>query len=54
VGVILFELVTGKPPFEQHSTRDELFSKIVNIKAKIPGWVSSALKELIEGVTVIA
>ena len=46
VGVLLFELITGRPPFYDKN-KDEMYSKILNGKLEVPDFVSDDAKDLI-------
>ncbi|XP_020237194.1 serine/threonine-protein kinase AtPK1/AtPK6 [Cajanus cajan] len=48
VGVLLFEMLTGKPPFCGGS-RDKIQQKIVKDKMKLPAYLSSEAHSLLKG-----
>lgn len=50
VGVLLFEMLTGKPPFCGGS-RDKIQHKIVKDKMKLPAFLSSEAHSLLKGVS---
>ncbi|CAK8543374.1 unnamed protein product [Lathyrus sativus] len=48
VGVLLFEMLTGKPPF-CGGNREKIQQKIVKDKIKLPGYLSSEAHALLKG-----
>ncbi|XP_058737153.1 serine/threonine-protein kinase AtPK2/AtPK19-like [Vicia villosa] len=48
VGVLLFEMLTGKPPFSG-GNREKIQQKIVKDKIKLPGYLSSEAHALLKG-----
>jgi serine/threonine protein kinase len=48
LGSIIFEMISGLPPFYSKN-RNELFDKIKHGKPLIPSYVSSKLRNLLEG-----
>ncbi|RZB94161.1 hypothetical protein D0Y65_025434 [Glycine soja] len=49
VGILLFEMLTGKPPF-CGGNRDKIQQKIVKDKIKLPAFLSSEAHSLLKGV----
>jgi len=49
VGILLFEMLTGKPPFV--GNRDKVQQKIVKEKLKLPSFLSSEAHSLLKGVS---
>nr|XP_020147596.1 serine/threonine-protein kinase AtPK2/AtPK19 isoform X2 [Aegilops tauschii subsp. strangulata] len=49
VGILLFEMLTGKPPFFG-GNRDKIQQKIVKEKMKLPTYLSSEVHSLLKGV----
>lgn len=47
VGILLFEMLTGKPPF--CGNRDKIQQKIIKEKIKLPGYLSSDAHSLLKG-----
>jgi p70 ribosomal S6 kinase len=50
VGILLFEMLTGKPPFVG-GNRDKIQQKIVKEKIKLPTYLSSEVHSLLKGVS---
>ncbi|EAY89896.1 hypothetical protein OsI_11445 [Oryza sativa Indica Group] len=48
VGILLFEMLTGKPPFVG-GNRDKVQQKIVKEKIKLPAYLSSEVHSLLKG-----
>ncbi|KAH6798291.1 serine/threonine protein kinase 2 [Perilla frutescens var. hirtella] len=48
VGVLLFEMLTGKPPFVG-GNREKIQQKIIKDKVKLPGFLSSEAHSLLKG-----
>ncbi|KAG0477423.1 hypothetical protein HPP92_013806 [Vanilla planifolia] len=48
VGILLFEMLTGKPPFIG-GNRDKIQQKIVKEKMKLPGYLSSEAHAILKG-----
>jgi len=48
VGILLFEMLTGKPPFFG-GNRDKIQQKIVKEKMKLPTYLSSEVHSLLKG-----
>ncbi|KAG8091229.1 hypothetical protein GUJ93_ZPchr0011g28824 [Zizania palustris] len=48
VGILLFEMLTGKPPFVG-GNRDKVQQKIVKEKMKLPSYLSSEVHSLLKG-----
>ena len=46
IGVLLYELVTGHPPFYDKN-KSEMYKKILNAKLQVPDFVSDEAKDLI-------
>jgi p70 ribosomal S6 kinase len=51
VGILLFEMLTGKPPFV--GNRDKVQQKIVKEKLKLPSFLSSEAHSLLKGVSFL-
>uniref|UniRef100_A0A453I5G7 non-specific serine/threonine protein kinase n=1 Tax=Aegilops tauschii subsp. strangulata TaxID=200361 RepID=A0A453I5G7_AEGTS len=51
VGILLFEMLTGKPPFFG-GNRDKIQQKIVKEKMKLPTYLSSEVHSLLKGLSV--
>ena len=48
LGAIIFEMVTGKPPFRfKHKDKEALFAQIRNIEIKLPKHISKECKDLL-------
>ncbi|KAM3228669.1 hypothetical protein ACQJBY_059962 [Aegilops geniculata] len=52
VGILLFEMLTGKPPFFG-GNRDKIQQKIVKEKMKLPTYLSSEVHSLLKGVSLL-
>lgn len=52
LGVLLFEFLTGKPPFEANCP-NETYRLIVRVHYRFPGNISSGAKDLISKVNII-
>lgn len=48
----MYELTTGKPPFEDHESEDATFMRIISGNLNLPTYISEELKTLIEGILV--
>ncbi|GLJ30871.1 hypothetical protein SUGI_0613790 [Cryptomeria japonica] len=48
VGVLLYEMVTGQPPFT-HNNRQKLQDKIIKDKIKLPSYLTSEAHSLLKG-----
>lgn len=47
IGVLCYELCTGHAPFESSKSREETYSKIVNVDIKYPKYLSEDIKDFI-------
>ncbi|VAH90680.1 unnamed protein product [Triticum turgidum subsp. durum] len=52
VGILLFEMLTGKPPFFG-GNRDKIQQNIVKEKMKLPTYLSSEVHSLLKGVSLL-
>lgn len=52
IGVLCYEFLTGKPPFES-SSYDETYVRISRAEFKIPDYVSDEAKDLIKKLLVV-
>lgn len=50
LGVLCFEFLVGKPPFES-DTKEDTYSKIKELELIFPPWVTSDAKDLISKVS---
>ncbi|CAM8916058.1 unnamed protein product [Rhodiola kirilowii] len=48
VGILLFEMLTGQPPFT-HANRQKLQQRIINEKVKLPPFLTSEAHSLLKG-----
>ncbi|XP_078448550.1 serine/threonine-protein kinase AtPK2/AtPK19-like [Wolffia australiana] len=48
IGILLFEMLTGQPPFT-HPNKQKLQQKIINERVKLPSFLSSEAHALIKG-----
>lgn len=50
VGILLFEMLTGKPPFESQETRDT-YARIKMLKYTFPNFMANEAKDLVKRVS---
>lgn len=50
LGILLFEMLTGEPPFFSNN-RQKLQNKIIKDKLKLPAWLTSEASTLVKGVS---
>ncbi|KDO69830.1 hypothetical protein CISIN_1g013249mg [Citrus sinensis] len=52
VGILLYEMLTGQPPFT-HANRQKLQQRIINEKVKLPPFLTSEAHSLLKGVSFL-
>ena len=48
LGALIFEMLTGLPPFYNSADREKMFQDIMQTEVQVPGYLSAEAKSLIE------
>ncbi|EAR83438.2 Serine/Threonine kinase domain protein (macronuclear) [Tetrahymena thermophila SB210] len=52
IGVLTYELITGKPPFENRQNHNEAYQKILMVKYDFPNYISKEAKDFMSKLLV--
>lgn len=52
LGVLCFEFLVGKPPFEEQGSYDATYKRIKNVDLIFPDYISSLARDLITKVLI--